>query len=606
MWRANCFMLHRNKGNLMKHANFPLFDSASPGAGQTADAQAGMADIVASLDSRFIPAGETLARLVEAMGAVLSGLDVMSRVLGQDSGEDSEAAEALLSAALQLREAPARQKERSRQVAALARVMQQLGTLSAEIGRILTVLEFYTVNLKIAAAGADEFVEFANDMSIKLKSGSREVEAFNHQIKLMQASLTDMRRVDEVLARECARVIPQVPDRLVDEVQQLRSRQAWLSQVAAFSREIILRLQGRVGAALEAMQIGDITRQRLEHVLEGCRVLDQALADPAAVDQAGTRGHMLRLYGDQLGDLTGDFITQTGDLLDVLGALGPDCGQLLGHGRRDDPMAQNSHFLRDLGDCIADAHGMTSQLQRANTKAAEIAEVVVEVVHALRQRVQAIESLRFDVDYMAINVNIRARRDAQIGRPVAVIADEIRICSQQLAELILGIATVADDLGVQSEAFEIGHEPGGATSGTPGVDTILASALTIIQQGASESEQAMGDVDRRAQGIAGMIDLACDELSICGTLSESLRAMTDSFAVLAGHDRAAVDGSGPHPAEGLMADLARRYTMSSERRVHDRHLLPGMTPLMAMPTGGSGATYPPPDDDDALFDDALF
>jgi hypothetical protein len=62
---------------------------------------------------------------------------------------------------------------------------------------------------------------------------------------------------------------------------------------------------------------------------------------------------------------------------------------------------------------------------------------------------------------------------------------------------------------------------------------MLGNALQIIRQGASESEQAMADVDKRAQGIASMIDAASDELSICGTLSESLRAMTDSFAVLA-------------------------------------------------------------------------
>jgi hypothetical protein len=48
--------------------------------------------------------------------------------------------------------------------------------------------------------------------------------------------------------------------------------------------------------------------------------------------------------------------------------------------------------------------------------------------------------------------------------------------------------------------------------------------------------------------------------------------------------------------------------MSSERRVHDRHLLPGMAPLMGISVvhAGLGATNPPPDDDDALFDDALF
>lgn len=587
----------------MKHAPIPAFDSAASGIGQTADAQDGMADIVASLDSRFIPAGETLSHMVDAMGAVLSGLDVMGRVLGGDTGEDSEAAEALLSAARQLREAPEKQQARTRHVAALGGVMQRLGTMSSEIARILTVLEFYTVNLKIAAAGADEFVEFANDMSVKLKSGSREVEAFNNQIKLMQSSLADMRRVDDVLARESARVIPQVPNRLTEEVQQLRSRQAWLSEMAMFTRDIILRLQAHVGRALEAMQIGDITRQRLEHLVDGCRALETMLADPAAVDPDGTRGHMLRLYGDQLGDLTGDFITRTGDLLAALAALGPDCAQLLGNDRRHDAVAQGSHFLQDLGKCIADAQGMTGQLQRANEKAVEIAEVVLQVVHALRQRVETIESLRFDVDYMAINVNIRARRDAHIGRPVAVIADEIRICSQQLAELTLGIGQIADELGVESAAFEIDHE----SVGRQGVDTMLSNALAIIREGAAESERAVADVSSRAQGLAGMIAAASDELSVCGALSESLRAMTDSFAVLAGHDQANAQAASPHPVETLMGDLARIYTMSSERHVHDRHLLPGMEPLMKAPVhAGPDATDPPPDDDDALFDDALF
>jgi hypothetical protein len=178
----------------MKHTSFPVFDATSPGIGQTADAQAGMADIVTSLDSALSRRAKRWRGWSKRWGRYYPALDVMGRVLGDGSGGDSEAAEALLSAARQLREAPERQSERARQVTSLAAVMQKLGTLSAEIARILTVLEFYTVNLKIAAAGADEFVEFANDMAVKLKSGSREVEAFNNQIKVMQSSLADMRR----------------------------------------------------------------------------------------------------------------------------------------------------------------------------------------------------------------------------------------------------------------------------------------------------------------------------------------------------------------------------------------------------------------------------
>jgi hypothetical protein len=45
-------------------------------------------------------------------------------------------------------------------------------------------------------------------------------------------------------------------------------------------------------------------------------------------------------------------------------------------------------------------------------------------------------------------------------------------------------------------------------------------------------------------------------------------------------DEVDVAAQKPHPVEGLMGDMARKYTMSSERRVHDRHLLPGMAPLM--------------------------
>ncbi|EGD60733.1 methyl-accepting chemotaxis protein [Novosphingobium nitrogenifigens DSM 19370] len=581
----------------MRHETFPdtthFIPPSALGEGVTAQARAGLAGIVERLDSHFMPAGLTLARLVETMGAVLGGLDAVTRAFGHGA-EGTDAADNLLSAARRLSEAPDRQAGRAVQIAAMLDITRKLSATSSEIGRVLTVLQFYAVNLKIAAAGADEFIEFAGDMSVKLATGGKEVDLFKREVATMLASLSEMRSVDEVLARECARVVPAVPDRLAVEVGQLRKRQKNLTDVSRNAREIVLRLQGGVGRALGAIQIGDIARQRLEHVLDACRVFDEVMAHPETRDPAGTRGHMLHLFAAQLDDLTHEFSDQTGELLSALDVLAPDCDTLLDQGGRHGTVQDSGLFLRDLDECITGAHGMTRQLHRADEKAAEIADVVLRMAATLRERVQVIEELRFEVDYMAINVNIRARRDAAIGKPVAVISDEIRVCSQQLADLTLAISEVADELGQVSQGFEAQR----AGADEPDVDETLSAALSIIRDGSRQAETAMSGLDTSAQDIVAMIHGAVDELSICGTLTRNLQSLTRTFTDMADAGEPMIEDCIDHPVVAMMDTMGRSYTMASERVVHDRFLLPGMEPLCKAPAASAFDAGSDEDDDD--------
>jgi hypothetical protein len=291
----------------------------------------------------------------------------VTRAFG-NGAEGTDAADNLLSAARRLSEAPDRQAGRAVQIAAMLDITRKLSATSSEIGRVLTVLQFYAVNLKIAAAGADEFIEFAGDMSVKLATGGKEVDLFKREVATMLASLSEMRSVDEVLARECARVVPAVPDRLAVEVGQLRKRQENLTDVSRNAREIVLRLQGGVGRALGAIQIGDIARQRLEHVLDACRVFDEVMAHPETRSGRDARPHAPS-FAAQLDDLTHEFSDQTGELLSALDVLAPDCDTLLDQGGRHGTVQDSGLFLRDLDECITGAHGMTGQLHRADEKA---------------------------------------------------------------------------------------------------------------------------------------------------------------------------------------------------------------------------------------------
>jgi hypothetical protein len=561
---------------------------ATPDPG--AQVRAGLEHIVAGLDAQFMPAGHSLGQLAETMAAVMSGLGMVENALGRDGGVGGAAAQMLGEAAQRLSLVPQNQAERSAQVTQLAELIGRLNIYAAEIERIFAVLDFYAVNLKIVTAGADGFSEFADDMGEKLKLGAREIKAFKAQIAGMRGRLAEMQEIDAILARECERVIPAVPDKIVVQLQELRQRQEWLSTASQGTREVVMRLSERIGTALGAMQIGDSTRQRLEHVLAGCAQYDAAAGDG---QDGAFRAHMYGLFGDHLDDLARDFSGDLGDLRQALAELAPDCEQLLGRSRRDEAITQSGQFLQQLAASIADARGVTGQLHHADNKAKEIAEVVLGGVEGLRARAQVIEGLRYDVDYMAINVNIRARREALIGRPVSVIANEIRISSLQLAQVVANISASGSELGAVSGQFDAQFN-----AAQDGVDDALDAALAIIGQASADAEGAMAAVEQSAKGIGATLERARDQLGVCSELTIELDEMAQGFRDGAG---AAGDLPPGHPVYDVMAAMARSYTMQAERVVHNRHLLPGMESLAGVVPVRAAA-----DDDDALFDDALF
>ncbi|WP_408590420.1 chemotaxis protein [Novosphingobium sp.] len=593
----------------MRHEVFPDASGATPwpgeiepGAATPSGSDLGLGDVVATLDDRFIPAGMTLGRLVETIASVLRGLDVMEGAFGEETG--GKAAKRLLTAGEQMRAAPQRQAERTARIEALHTVIARLSGLSEEVARVLTVLEFYTVNLKIAAAGEHDFVEFAQDMRAKLVDGGRQVEDFQRQVRVLQSSLRDMKGVDDVLAHECARVIPAVPDTLVAEVGRLQARQQHMSTVSVRTRGLALSLQSRIGEALGALQVGDIARQRIEHVIEGLAMLEAELASapPAdgtvASDAAAAQGRFLALLTALLEDAGQEFAHETGRLLDALTALGPDCDALLGKNANEQAISAGGAFLHTMGDCIADARKMSHQLQVADTKAGAISEVVLGVVNALRERVKVVEDLRVEVDYMAINVNIRARREASIGRPVAVIADAIRTASQDLAALTEMVNTAAEELGSISETLESNRIHAGGSN----AEADLTAALEAIDTCAGLADQAMQDVDQQSGEIVGLLRETTGDLSVSTTLSRKLASAAAQLGQQAAdHSASALSGS-DGVLQRLLERLGVRYSMASERIIHNRHLLPGMTAL-----GGADIASPVAEQsDDDLFDSALF
>jgi hypothetical protein len=114
-----------------------------------------------------------------------------------------------------------------------------------------------------------------------------------------------------------------VPDRLIRDAGALATHQDGLAAMARTTGEIAASIQAKVATVLGAIQIGDIARQRLEHVLAGCEMLDAHLegrAPTTAAEEAACH-HLLALLHAQLEETAVDFRRETLVLVDSCATL---------------------------------------------------------------------------------------------------------------------------------------------------------------------------------------------------------------------------------------------------------------------------------------------
>lgn len=602
----------------------PADETARELAGDPQLVEAGgrLAGIARDLDARFNETSECLCAAVDAIERIVAALQAVAGMFEQ--GEAAGAVNDLTEAAQRLSGVSAQAARRGGEADAIRQASRHLARSVSEVQRALRVLQIYGMNVKIAASGAEAFVDFANRMGEKLKIGEEEAKGFAARLADLASSMDCMLHNDALLEAECRKVLPQVPDRLIGDAEALRGHQAGLVRLAQATGTLARSIQGELGAALGAIQVGDRARQRLEHVVTGARLLEAAQA-AGTLPGAGARQHVRRLLAALALEASDEYRRDAAALALALHALRKDAEGLIAlRASSAGEGGDGAVFLHRLEQGIADAAGMVDQLQRADAQAEATLEVIALTVSDVTARVKTIRELSLDVRQMAINIGLRCRKVEVIGRPVNVIAAEIRSQSDQFDAVIREIDRAEGMLGEVSVRMRMQAE--GEVGGGLG----LTRSLAAIHDCADRTETAMTDIGRRSHGVTGMLERASALLDEAIAIGETIGDAAMQLAPCGGENGVSPwgDGDGVSPcgdgvgdgdggaAPGeeaalreLLIAIGRSYTMADERLVHDGFLLPGMTPLAA-PAGatvlsgagsGNGGSC-----DDGLFDDGLF
>lgn len=518
--------------------------------------------IAGNLDTTFLPVGEALLRLVETVDAVAKGLkDVQAAFV--DGAADGAIAD-LAMATRRLVDTPAQQARRRTCLTDLGSSVSSLGGLSRDLDRVLHVLQFYSLNIKIAAAGAAEFVEFADEMSRQLGEGRSELAAFGATVDQLIRQLKSMDAVDQQLAAECRRLIPAVPDRLAAAARQLGDQQCQVMALVGGAEEVAQAISAHVAQALGAIQISDSARQRIEHVAFACEMI-AGITDADGPADLEARGHLAALCVAQIEGIEQDFTAEARKLLKALVNLKPDAMTLLNRIRQDQSVQSSKALISSLEDGIAESVVLTDHLNRTNSELDAILAGVVATIDGLSARVERVRDLGIEVGYMSVNANLRCRRDAAISQPVAVIAREIKSHSRFIDALSSDFIALASSLTGISEQIS-GMNDAGSTQ----VSELLSSSLASLSMVADRTGSGLSRIAVDCDGLMARLDAATHNLNESIAVVERLRTVGAELAAIAAPIAVTAIDAAAHPLPAMLERLHACYSMVQERTIHAR------------------------------------
>ena len=522
-----------------------------------------------AIDGHFLALGDILGQAVEGLGKLVAGLDQIQATLDPQLVAATTAD--LEAAARDFKSLPQRHSERVQVTQRLAGDADRLSVGIDDMRRTLAYLRVFAINIKITAGGiataGREFGDFAQEIGDCIALGRKRLDAFEVDLAHLRGGFNAAFTQEQTLAGQCGRLLPAVPDGLTANAAAMVTHHQRIGQVAGEVSVLARAVQKKTGAALGGLQVGDITRQRIEHVSEALALLEGL--EGVSAEQAARIGAVIHhLLDAQLQATAEDFHRDIGRISQAMAGLADDAREIL---RLRELMLGRSNgdekgFLRQIEAHLSQALTLVTDMDGADRQALALGASVSVAAADLSAQITELRSIKTDVQYMALNTTLKCGRLGDVGKPLAVIATELRLhagamdASAQaalsaLATLTEGARLIADDQSNQAGGF------------AQGVGDSLGQVAEQLRLAGDKVDTNLAQVARDGDDVVKGLGRAHARMDFETEIGAILEAAADSLAQDAGADQGPLDDIAA-PLTSLLAAIAKRYTMKQERDVH--------------------------------------
>lgn len=527
------------------------------------------------IEAAFVAAGtrltegaallNTLGKLFEALPAALSGPEV-------------ESASAHLSAVAA--RAAALAQTFGQEKADLARLVEVVAAASApiaELRRTVKMMGIVSVNARVTAAGivgdSDDFDVFTTDIATLSDSAGRTIQDFARVYRQLVGELDRAAAQRARFEAAHADTLAGLGRSLAATLAALDGQRTAALESSAETGRVSRQIVGRIGSAVMALQVGDATRQRVEHVEAGLASLADLLEDRpdpefslAPADRTAIVPPVVHLHQALLAEAGADFAGEVAQAEQDLTALAADAGIIMARARdfRGSDGGRTSAIAglsAQLGAAVAILHDF--EAERAKLEA--VAGAVKDTVRILLEHVGAVQEIEANMRLVSLNAAVRCAQLGPRGASLTVIATQLRELTGETVAAAEAAMARLDESAALAGAFGAAAAGGGASQ-IGELEEQAHLALDIMDELDQRIAAALARLNADGPRVIAALGAAASALAGQAALAETLDDLAVTLLALAPQ---APPPALPAAAWTVLDGLRRRYTMEAERRIHD-------------------------------------
>ena len=547
------------------------------------------------VEARFLDGGTVLLSIMDVIAKLIGSLDRLTGSLDQETTQGTVGG--ILKTAERLAALPSREAGRQESFETLSMTAAKMHSHVCDMQETMRYLRTFALTAKITGAGIPDFAGFAEEILERIQSGSSEVNRFASQLSTLDAQLRRARGFAATIATEYSKTVPQIVTDLRENAAKVGTHHQKLGKIAQDVSRLARGVQSKIATVLSALQIGDITRQRIEHVQASFRLYEELVASDATLN-ADAKARMMNvvyhLAAAQLAEMVEDFQRESRNVVRNMSGFVDDTRRIM---QLRDAMTQGGdgdgqNFLRTLEGSVEAGAALVGRVKAASGEADQVAASTTGTAKDLLAAITVIRAIKSDINYMALNTNLRCSRLGEEARSINVVTAELRLFAAKLEE---SAETVVQQLTILDDAAK-GLSANGAT-GADTIDQPLADALQMIRDAGATMDTHLAELAAEGEQMFNQVGRSIKTLDFESELGDVLERCAAELAHLAGPDIADISDLAAK-AEELGQRIHKTYTMAQERSVH-QHFLPATAAsapaVETAPAASSG------DDEEDLF-----
>lgn len=457
-----------------------------------------------------------------------------------------------------------------------------------DLREAVRAIRFIAVNARVVAAGIKgahgTFDASTTDMADLGRSVESAVSAFSRSFEGLGAGLTVARSANASFAARHESTLNHVSSRLSEHISVLTQHRSRAADKAGDHAASLNRLTARVGEAVAALQIGDITRQRVEHIENALGTLDDYSNEhkKAASDltrSSNTISIVLGIQAEQLDEAISDFDEQVAGLAQTLGQLAEDTAAVLReNGEEAEQLFSKSGTalaaliddLREICVLFDDFEKTHAGLQKIT---GEVAQSVGAMVAAMAEHVETIRDIELRIRMLSLNTVIQCSQLGDQGDALMVVAQNLRSLAEATVEAAESIMTELAEVDVLAQRL-VERRSAAAAENVSALGQGARDAIALFETAVGRMRVCVETMSSAGPRTISLLDETIRSVSRRREFADTWRTVLREFRAVAPTNVQKTAASGFDQA--FMGKLRTRYTMDSERCLHD--LLLGAAP----------------------------